>query len=145
VRARVAVEQMARHPLTVAFVVLLGAASLQQLSCAATRSMLLLPSLPGAPALEPPPKPIAAVPSPARNATTTVKSNSTAPPPSARVANATTSTIKPTSTNKFDAIVIGAGIAGLTAARDLQAAGWQVVVLEAASRIGELRHRTACS
>ena len=34
------------------------------------------------------------------------------------------------------AVVIGAGLAGLAAARDLEAAGWHVVVLEARDRIG---------
>jgi monoamine oxidase len=34
------------------------------------------------------------------------------------------------------AVVIGAGLAGLAAARDLEAAGWRVVVLEARDRIG---------
>jgi hypothetical protein len=34
------------------------------------------------------------------------------------------------------AVVIGAGLAGLAAARDLEAAGWAVVVLEARDRIG---------
>ncbi|WP_340536732.1 protoporphyrinogen/coproporphyrinogen oxidase [Nocardioides sp. GXZ039] len=33
-------------------------------------------------------------------------------------------------------VVVGAGIAGLTAAHDLQAAGYEVVVLEAAERVG---------
>jgi monoamine oxidase len=37
-------------------------------------------------------------------------------------------------------IVIGAGIAGLAAARDLQAAGWQVTVVEARDRIGGRIH-----
>ncbi len=37
---------------------------------------------------------------------------------------------------KFDAVVIGAGLAGLSAARDLEAAGADVVVLEARSRPG---------
>ncbi|MBF2028476.1 MAG: FAD-dependent oxidoreductase [Oscillatoriales cyanobacterium C42_A2020_001] len=35
-----------------------------------------------------------------------------------------------------DVVVIGAGVAGLAAASKLQAAGWQVVVLEARDRIG---------
>jgi monoamine oxidase len=34
------------------------------------------------------------------------------------------------------AIVVGAGLAGLTAALDLRAAGWEVVVLEARTRVG---------
>lgn len=37
---------------------------------------------------------------------------------------------------RFDTVVIGAGVAGLTAARDLQAAGQTVAVVEAADRIG---------
>ena len=36
----------------------------------------------------------------------------------------------------YDAVVIGAGMAGVTAARDLQRAGLDVVVLEATERIG---------
>lgn len=40
----------------------------------------------------------------------------------------------------FDVIVIGAGIAGLTAARDQRAAGRSVVVLEARDRIGGRTH-----
>jgi protoporphyrinogen/coproporphyrinogen III oxidase len=35
-----------------------------------------------------------------------------------------------------DAVVVGAGIAGLTAARDLAAAGWSVLVLEGAPAVG---------
>lgn len=38
--------------------------------------------------------------------------------------------------NKLDVIVIGAGVAGLTAARDLEAGGLRVLVLEARERIG---------
>jgi monoamine oxidase len=34
------------------------------------------------------------------------------------------------------AIVVGAGLAGLTTALDLRAAGWDVVVLEARHRVG---------
>ncbi|HEY5835063.1 flavin monoamine oxidase family protein [Streptomyces sp.] len=40
----------------------------------------------------------------------------------------------------FDAIVVGAGFAGLTAARDLAAAGKQVLVLEARNRVGGRVH-----
>src|SRR5437762_1015653 len=38
--------------------------------------------------------------------------------------------------SELDVIVIGGGIAGLTAARDLEAAGVQVLVLEARERLG---------
>lgn len=38
--------------------------------------------------------------------------------------------------NELDVIVIGAGVAGLTAARDLETAGLKVLVLEARARIG---------
>ncbi len=38
--------------------------------------------------------------------------------------------------SEYDVIVVGAGIAGLTAARLLHGAGWRVVVLEARDRIG---------
>src|SRR3954453_14252126 len=37
-------------------------------------------------------------------------------------------------------VVIGAGLAGLTAALDLRAAGWDVVVLEARDRVGGRVH-----
>ena len=43
---------------------------------------------------------------------------------------------KERSTNRADVVVIGAGIAGLSAARDLVAAGRSVIVVEASSRIG---------
>jgi len=39
-------------------------------------------------------------------------------------------------TQSFDVIVIGAGIAGLTAARDLCAAGVRVALVEARARVG---------
>jgi monoamine oxidase len=38
--------------------------------------------------------------------------------------------------DRADVIVVGAGVAGLTAARDLVAAGWSVIVLEASPVIG---------
>src|SRR5690349_10280410 len=41
----------------------------------------------------------------------------------------------PSDRNKT-AIVIGAGLAGLSAAYDLHRAGWQVIVLEARHRVG---------
>lgn len=43
---------------------------------------------------------------------------------------------EPTFDNEYDCIVLGAGIAGLTAARDLQRNGYGVLVLEGAERIG---------
>jgi monoamine oxidase len=42
----------------------------------------------------------------------------------------------PGTAERVDVVVVGAGIAGLTAARDLVAAGRSVIVLEASSRIG---------
>ena len=42
----------------------------------------------------------------------------------------------PATTNKADVIIIGAGIAGLAAARQLQKDGWAVLLLEARDRIG---------
>ncbi|MFB4271494.1 FAD-dependent oxidoreductase [Nonomuraea sp. GTA35] len=40
------------------------------------------------------------------------------------------------STRSVDAIVVGAGLAGLTCARDLHRHGLDVVVLEARNRVG---------
>ncbi len=40
------------------------------------------------------------------------------------------------SNERYDAVVIGAGIAGITVARNLSDRGRSVVVLEAADRIG---------
>lgn len=45
-------------------------------------------------------------------------------------------TRSPDSSNIFDVIVIGAGYAGLTAARDLTVSGCNVLLLEARDRIG---------
>jgi len=42
--------------------------------------------------------------------------------------------------DSFDVIVIGAGVAGLNAARELSAAGRRVLVLEARSRVGGRQH-----
>jgi monoamine oxidase len=43
----------------------------------------------------------------------------------------------------YDAIVVGAGVAGLTAASDLAAAGLDVIVLEARDRVGGRTHTVA--
>jgi monoamine oxidase len=43
---------------------------------------------------------------------------------------------QPAATQPLDGIVIGAGLAGLKAAADLKARGYQVVVLEGRNRIG---------
>jgi monoamine oxidase len=44
--------------------------------------------------------------------------------------------VAPTGTRTADVVVVGAGFAGLSAARDLRAAGLNVVVLEARQRVG---------
>ncbi len=38
--------------------------------------------------------------------------------------------------NIFDVVVVGAGIAGLTAARELTRSGYKVLVIEARDRVG---------
>lgn len=46
----------------------------------------------------------------------------------------------PQSIEDLDAVVVGAGVAGLAAARDLRRSGWRVAILEARDRIGGRIH-----
>jgi monoamine oxidase len=47
----------------------------------------------------------------------------------------------PVAAQQAGVIVIGAGVAGLAAAKKLQSEGWKVIVLEASNRTGRLHNR----
>jgi monoamine oxidase len=69
----------------------------------------------------------------------------TAPPTTAPPATSATSAVtsvrpRPDAASARRVVVVGAGLAGLTAALDLEAQGWDVVVLEARDRVGGRVH-----